>query len=558
MTRIARIEKTPGRTRGGRPDGVRLGLVLGALAICFAGLAVRLVMLSTGPGPTPQIAVYRSDVSRTMSRPDILDRRGRMLATDLQVYWAYGDPARVVNVDEAAEKLTGVLPGRDLAGLREDLSGEGRFVWLYRGLTPKQARAVHRLGLPGIGLFAESQRVYPAGATGVHVLGHTNIDNRGIAAIEKFTDAAPDAVAPPSSDDERPTMRLSLDLGVQHILRDKLMKAKQRYKAAAVAGLVMDVHSGEIRAMTSLPDYDPNKREESLESGRHNRLIAGTYEMGSVFKSFTVAMALDAGIIKLDDRYDIKSPLTVGGFRIVDKHARTHYASVPQIFIRSSNTGAARIALDVGGYRQRDFLAKLGLLEPLDTELAATASPQVPEVWRESTTVTVSYGHGIAVAPLNFAAAGAALVNGGYLVRPTFLKRSRGEGRRLAEKVLRSSTSDAMRRLFRRNVLEGTGRKAQVDGYRIGGKTGTANKPVDGGYSRKKVISTFFAAFPMDDPQFLVLVMIDEPQPTEAAHRRIEAAWNAAPTVAAVVRRAAPILGVAPEHEFDDVAGAAY
>ncbi len=546
------------KRRGGGPDAVRIGLVLFAMVIGFAGLAARLISLGVGPDDAPRIAVAQPEAPHSISRPDLVDRNGRMLATDLEVYWAYGDPARVVDVDDAAEKLARVLPDQDIAALRDQLSGKGRFVWLYRGLTPNQAEAVHRLGLPSVGLMTANQRVYPSGPTGVHVLGHTNIDNRGIAGIEKHIDSAVGIAELAASPDERPQVRLALDLGVQHILREELRRALDAYEATAVAGLVMDVHSGEVLAMTSLPDYDPNHREESLQPHRQNRLIADTYEMGSVFKSFTVAMGLDYGIIQLDDRYNIKQPVNAGGFRIVDKYARQTYATVPEIFIRSSNTGAARIALDVGGYRQREFLERLGLLEPLDTEVARTARPLVPEVWRDSTTVTVSYGHGIAVAPLNFAAAGAALVNGGYLVRPTFLKRSRSEGRRVARKVLRSSTSDAMRRLMRRNVLEGTGRNGDVAGYRLGGKTGTADKPIAGGYSREKVISTFFAAFPMDDPQYLVLVMIDEPKPTEAARRRTEAAWNAAPTVAAVVKRAAPILGVAPERAFDEVAGTAY
>jgi len=552
------VRRPTKRQRGGRPDAVRISLVLGTLFLCFAGITARLIALGSGPDEAPRIAVAQSDTPRSISRPDLIDRKGRMLATDLQVYWAYGDPARVVDVDDAAEKLARVLPDQDIATLRKKLSGEGRFVWLYRGLTPTQAQAVHRLGLPGVGLLTENQRVYPSGATGVHILGHTNVDNRGIAGMERHLDSAGDLAEPAASPDERPKVRLALDLGVQHVLGEELKSARKAYQAKAVAGLIMDVHSGEVLAMTSLPDYDPNHREQSLKPHRQNRLVADTYEIGSVFKALTVAMALDHGIIKLDDRYNIKGPVNVGGFRIVDKYAKQTYATVPEIFIRSSNTGAARIALDVGGYRQRDFLERLGLLAPLKTELAATADPLVPKVWRESTTVTVSYGHGLAVAPLNFAAAGAALVNGGYLVPPTFLKRSRAEGRRLAEKVLRSSTSDAMRRLMRRNVTEGTGRNAQVKGYRLGGKTGTANKPIAGGYSRKKVISTFFAAFPMDDPQYLVLVMIDEPKPTKAARRRTEAAWNAAPTVAAVVKRSAPILGVAPEHAFDEVAGTAY
>ncbi len=541
-----------------RSGGVRLVMAMGLLVTCFAGIAAQLLVLGLAPAQPLRIASYQTTIEHTRSRPDILDRSGRLLASDLPVYWLYADPSRVIDADTAAERLAEVLPGRDVPALRKLLAGEGRFVWLHRGLTPAQAERVHRLGLPGLGMFLENQRVYPAGASAVHVLGHADVDNRGVAGMEAYIDAHPEIVIPARGDDERPSVRLSLDLGVQHIVDEELRTALETYDALAALGVVMDVRTGEVLALTSLPSYDPNRREASLLPGRHNRLIADTYELGSVFKTFTVALGLDRDIVRLDDRYDIKTPLDVGGFRLADAYARQQYATISEIFIRSSNTGAARLALDIGGYWQRDFFSRLNLLERATSELGPTAQPLVPQVWREANTVTASYGHGIAVAPLSFAAAAAALVNDGRLVPPTFLPRGRDAADALAVRVLKPETGSIIVDLLRLNVTRGTGRRAAVPGYRVGGKTGTANKPRPGGYHDDKVLGVFFAAFPMDDPQYLVFVMLDEPKGTHETGGRNEAAWNAAPSAGRIIARAAPLLGVAPDASFDERSAASY
>jgi cell division protein FtsI (penicillin-binding protein 3) len=559
MTRVhARTGLNPTSLRRIRSGKVRLILAMGALILCFGGIAAQLLKLGFYPAPPLRIASYQSAIEHTRARPDILDRHGRLLASDLPVYWLYADPSRVIDADTAAERLAEVLPGRDAPTLRQLLAGEGRFVWVHRGLTPAQAESVHRLGLPGLGMFLEHQRVYPAGASAVHVLGHTDIDNRGVAGIEAYIDAHPEIILPARTDDERPSVRLSLDIGVQHILDEELRAARETYGALAALGLVMHVQTGEVLALGSLPAYDPNRREDSLQAGRHNRLVADTYELGSVFKSFTVALALDRNIARLDDRYDIRTPLVVGGFRLSDAYARQHYATIPEIFIRSSNTGVARLALDIGAHWQRDFFDRLGLLERAVSELGPAARPLVPGVWREANTVTASYGHGIAVTPLSFAAAAAALVNDGRLIPPTFLARSDAPAAELGVRVLKPETSRIMSDLLRLNVTDGTGRRAAVPGYRVGGKTGTANKPRPGGYHNDKVLGVFFAAFPMDDPQYLVFVMLDEPKGIQETRQRNEAAWNAAPTAGRIIARAAPVLGVAPDPSFDEKTSASY
>lgn len=541
-----------------RSNRARLMIMAVVLLLSFAAVSGRLIALGLKPHEMPSLALAQERVQHALARPDIVDRHGRLLATDISVYWVYADPKQVINVDEAAERLARVLPDLNTDKLRQMLSQDSRFVWVQRGLTPKQAERVHHLGLPGIGMFTEPRRVYPSGPTVAHVLGYTDVDNHGLAGLERYIDQTPGLAQPPQTEGGRPYVRVALDLGVQHTVHEELVEARARFGAKAAGGLVMDVISGEVISLVSLPDYDPNHREESLKPGHHNRIVVDAYELGSVFKAFTVAMAIDRGVVKLDDRYDVKTPLKVDGFTLTDTHARQQYMTVPEIFIHSSNTGAARIAQDVSGYWQRDFFKRIGLLDRPHSELEPGAAPLLPDIWRDVNTVTAAYGHGIAVSPLAFAAGAAALVNGGYLVAPTFLPRTRREGRASAKKVMRSRTSDIMRKLLHLNVQKGTGRQAAVPGYRVGGKTGTAQKPGPGGYQRDKVISTFFAAFPMDDPQYLVMVMLDEPQPTEAAHRRTEAAWNAAPTVGGIIKRIAPMLGIAPDHAFDEIAFASY
>jgi cell division protein FtsI (penicillin-binding protein 3) len=385
------------------------------------------------------------------------------------------------------------------------------------------------------------------------VLGHTNVDNQGLAGIEKYIDSRPQAVADTA---DRASMQLSIDLRIQHALHEELTEAQKRYQAKALGGIVLDVRSGEVVAMAGLPDYDPNRREESLKAGLHNRFYYDAYELGSVFKAFAVAMALDSGVARADDRIDVLTPLRMGRFTLYDRHAKSRFLTVEEVFTHSSNTGAARLALAAGAERQRAFFEKLGLMEPMQTELGPTARPLFPEKWREVNTMTMAYGHGISVPPFAFAVATAALINGGHKLTPTFLPRQPGDAGTQGEQVVSTETSAAMRRMFLANVENGTGSQAKVPGYRVGGKTGTAWKPAKGGYSHD-VITSFVAAFPMDDPQYLVLIIIDEPKP-EQSGKRTEAGHNAAPTAGAVIRRIAPMLGIAPARTFDESRQASY
>ncbi len=534
----------------------RLKALMLALMGGFIAVGWQLTALGRIGTASSQLMGAESQIRHAMSRPDVVDRHGRMLASDINVYWLFADPAEIIDVDDAVEKLSRVLPAKDLVGLRTKLrSKKSRFEWVKRGLTPKDAARVHHLGLPGFHLIEERQRVYPAGDTAVHVLGHTNVDNQGLAGIEKFIDSMPGAVTQPQGDADRPKLRISLDLRVQHALHDELIAAKSRYTPKALGGLVLDVHSGEVLAMGGLPDYDPNRREEALVKARRDRFYYDAYELGSVFKTFTVALALEDGIARVDDQVDVLTPIRMGHFILRDRHARTQYLTVSEVFTHSSNTGAARLALAAGSEKQKAFLAKFGLLEPISTELGPTARPLFPDPWREVNTMTAAYGHGISVPPFAFAVAAAALINGGHKVEPRFLPLKAGESG-TGERILSAGTSAAMRELFWKNVEKGTGRKAKVPGYRVGGKTGTAWKPAKGGYS-KDVITSFVAGFPMDDPQYLVFIVIDEPKP-EKKGGRTEAGHNAAPTAGALIRRIAPMLGIAPMRRFDEQRQASY
>jgi cell division protein FtsI (penicillin-binding protein 3) len=533
-----------------------------AFAASFVLIGMRLVTMGFaapepgGGGP--------HDISTTVHRPDILDRHGRLLATDIKGATLYADPARVIDRDELIEQVASVLPDINASELREKLKQGRRFVAIKRELTPKQQGEIHELGQPGLGFIEEYRRVYPVGATACHVVGHVDVDNKGLAGIEKFIDDNPQlAMSHPETAEGGETVTLSLDLGVQHVLREELGRALATYRAKAAAGLVIDVASGEVVGLASLPDYDPNHREQALDKDRLNRLSSGTYEMGSVFKVFTVASVLDAGIATMRSSYDATNPIHVGSFTIEDFHGKKRKLTVPEIFIYSSNIGAAKMALDLGVERHRAALAKLGLLTRLTTEIGESASPILPAHWERINTMTIAFGHGLSVTPLQLAAAALPLVNGGFGVTPTFLPRSREAALAAAPRVLKPETSKAMLQLMRLNVLKGTGKRADAEGYRVGGKTGTAEKVVGRHYSSSALLTSFLAAFPTDAPEYLVLVMLDEPERVEASGNQATAGVNAAPTVGKIVERIAPILGVPPrlpedQRKFDEKVLASY
>ena len=525
---------------------------LACLGFSLAFVLVGGRLISLGFDGTERSAGGIYDISTTVHRPDILDRNGRLLATDIRGATLYADPKRVIDVDELVEQVTSVLTHVNPTNLRKRLVAGGRFVRIARELTPKQQGEIHELGLPGLDFIEEYRRVYPVGATANHIVGLVDVDNRGLAGMEKFVDDNPQlTMMNPQTESGGETVAVSLDVGVQHVLREELKNAMAAYKAKAAAGIVMDVHSGEVVGLASLPDYDPNHREQALDKDRINRIGFGVYEMGSVFKVFTVAGVLDLGLANLNTSYDATGAIHYGGFTISDFHGKHRPLTVTEAFIYSSNVATAKMALHMGVNRHRAFLKKLGLLAPVTTELGPSAAPIVPMHWKKLNTKTIAFGHGLSVTPLQLATATLPLVNGGIAVQPTFLPRSREEAMQSSERVLKPATSAAMLKLMRMNVVKGTGKKAEAEGYRVGGKTGTAEKVVGGRYSNSALLNSFLAAFPTDDPQYLVLVMLDEPQRVALTKGYATAGWNAAPTVGKIVARVGPILGVNPKLDDD-------
>src|ERR1700757_3096885 len=526
----------------------RVGLAIIAFALVYGVIAVRLVMFAAVSDGRVAHRVVSGDAIAT-ARPDIRDRNGEILATDVRVPSLYAEPRRLIDVDEAVELLTADLPDLDATELRERLSSRRGFVWLKRDITPEQQREIYHQGLPGIGFLNENKRDYPNGPEVSHLLGHVNIDNQGIAGIEKWLDnqgLAALHMAGLATDRLQTPVQLALDLRVQHALRDELVKARDKFKAIAAAGVVLNVRTGEIVAMVSEPDFDPNNPRQALDPTRINRLTTGVYEMGSTFKAFTVAMALDSGKINLKSTFDAHNPLHYGKFDIHDFEPMQRALTVPEIFTYSSNIGAARIAMAMGIDAHKAFLKKLGQLDRLRTELPESAEPIVPKRWSELNTITIAFGHGLSVAPLQAVMGIGALMNGGRLIPPTFLKRSEQDALKLSTQGVKPDTSDKMRYLMRLNVEKGSATRADVKGYYVGGKTGTSEKVVAGRYSKTKVLTSFTAVLPADQPRYLLLIMLDEPQATPDTHGFTTSGWNAVPVGGAVIARIAPLPGIEP------------
>jgi cell division protein FtsI (penicillin-binding protein 3) len=466
----------------------------------------------------------------TASRPDIVDRNGEVLATDIKTASLFAEPRRIVDADEVIEKLSTVLPDIEVEQTYHKLKSGAGFVWLKRQLTPKQQSEIMQLGLPGIGFRTEKRRFYPAGPTAAHIVGLTNVDNQGISGLEKYIDdqglADLQASGLAIAKDLKP-VKLSIDLRVQHIVHDELAQGMERYHAIAAGAVVLNAKTGEVVAMASLPDYDPNNPYNAHEKDRLNRMSAGTFEMGSTIKSFTTAMALDSGLANLQSRFDASRPLRIGRFTIKDFHGKGRVLSLPEVFIYSSNIGSAKEADMVGIEGHREFLTRMGLLTRMRTELPEVATPTQPKEWKKVNSITIAFGHGM----------------------PTFLTRTQAEADAVAVQVVKESTVEQMRYLYELNATKGSGGsgyRAQVPGFRVGGKTGTAEKVVNGRYSGDKRFNAFLAAFPMDDPQYIVLSIIDEPKP-EKPGMGATSGLNAAPIVANIIRRSGALLGVKPE-----------
>ncbi|WP_341898244.1 penicillin-binding protein 2, partial [Ferrovibrio terrae] len=486
----------------------RLVIGIGLFSLAFVLLAGRLVELTVLRGATePTLARGFNPelVAKTalMDRQPVVDRNGQILATNLKIASLYADPRKLQNPAEAATRLAQALPELPVGEVQAKLASGKSFVWLKRGLTPREQYEVNRLGIPGLYFHNEQRRVYPQGPMGVHVVGYTDIDGKGISGVEQHFD---EQLRDPTRTGD--PLELSIDVRVQHVMRDEVARAIETFNAIGGGGIVLDVHTGEIISLVSLPDFDPAEPGTASKEARFNRITLGVYEMGSTMKTLNTAMALDYGTVKLNGGYDASRPIQISRFSIKDDHPKNRWLSVPEIFMYSSNIGSAKMAVDVGPERQRDFMQRLGMLNKPALELPEIGAPLIPRNWKTVETMTIAFGHGLSVTPLQLATATAAIVNGGVLHPPTLIKRPPGlpaPGRQ----VIRRDVSDTMRKLMALVVEEGTGSKAGVQGYMVGGKTGTSEKVNErGGYNRKALFNTFVAGFPMHNPRYIVQVML--------------------------------------------------
>lgn len=531
----------------GRHGALRVKLVMGLMCALFAAITLRSAAVSLQPAPEARAgAPVFTEPAR---RADILDRNGELLATSIDVYSLFADPRAIWDAREVAEALGAVFEDLDTEALATRLANRDRaFVWVRRQLTPRQRQAVFELGLEGLDFRRESRRAYPRGTLAGHVLGYTGVDGAGLGGIEFAMNERLSAAQAP--------LRLTLDSGVQFALEAELASAAAIHDVEGAAGVVIEASSGEVLALASWPPINPNRaaRLPADAPERLDRASGAVYEVGSVFKPLTIAAAFEAGVLHPADTFDVSRPLEIGATEIDDLHPLTGRADATRIIAESSNIGTVQVARLTGSRRLQDFLASLGLLERAPVELAASAAPLLPARWDELSTATVSYGHGIAVTPLAFASAFSALANDGEIAAPRLVLD--GEDERGVRRVMSAPTARLVTAMLRAAVTYGTGKRADVAGYRIAGKTGTAEKPIAGGYSQTDHINSFAAIFPADRPEYALLIVLDTPKALEADGVTGDtAAWTAAPTAGRVIERIAPLLGVAPRWDTPDDAG---
>ena len=475
------------------------------------------------------------------NRATITDRNGTILAMSLPTASVFANPKEMIDVEDVAAKLKSVLPTLDVALLRARLASEKQFVWITRGITPRQQIALNNLGIPGIYFQPTGKRRYPQGRVAAQVLGGVDIDGKGVAGVERFFEQR-------LREDSEP-LRLSIDVRVQAAVRDELAHSMQEFRAIGACGIVMDVRTGEVIAMVSLPDYDANKFGDASQESRFNRAVTGMYEPGSTFKLQTAAMALDSGVGHLWSYYDAAHDIKIGRFTISDFQGKHRWLSLPEVIAYSSNLGAAHMAQAMGAERQRSWLQSMGMFGRVGVELPEQGQPivQPSSSWKEIATMTVGFGHGIAVSPLHVVRGTAAIANGGIVLRPTILAPEPGMTPRTGSRVMQQGTSDAMRKLMRLVVTDGYGKPADIPGYFVGGKTGTAEKNSGHGYKKHSNVSAFMSVFPMNDPRYAVYFMLDEPKGNASTGGYSTAGAVSAPGAGRVIARIAPMLGMMPQ-----------
>lgn len=532
-------------------------LVLGLMFFsAFVVIGARMGTLANTVPEEPRASAVGNPIIG--QRSDIVDRNGRILATNLETHSLYAHPQDLIDPEGAARQLAAIFPELDEEKLVKDFTGTRKFVWIRKQLSPEQLQQVHDIGSPGLLFGPREMRLYPNGPIMAHILGGASYGREGVssaevigvAGVERFFDAY---LRDPAN--EGAPLELSVDLTVQAAAEEVLAGGMSIMNAKGAASVLMDVHTGEIISMVSLPDFDPNNRPRVLTTGDQadsplfNRAVQGVYELGSVFKIFTTAQAMELGLVNANTMIDTKGPMQWGRFRIRDFHDYGATLSTTDVIVKSSNIGTARIALMIGAERQRDFLGQLGFLEPTPVEMveAPTGAPLLPRNWSEISTMTISYGHGLSSSPLHLAAGYASLLNGGTRVNPTLLKQ---EGPQNGARIVSEAVSVRSRDMLRAVVVRGTASFGDVPGYEVGGKTGTADKPKsNGGYYEDKVISTFATVFPADDPRYVLIVTLDEPSENSGDEPRRTAGWTAVPVAAEMIRRVAPLLGLRPDVE---------
>jgi len=537
------LEKTRSRlviAAGG--FGVMFLMVVGKLALAT------IMMPLTPHRPEKQIqAIVAASAPRAVietsipgQRAMITDRNGQPLALSLNTVSLFADPRQIIDAEEAVQKLKRVLPRMDEHKALLRLQSDKKFIYLERQITPREQLAINNLGIPGIDFQPTQQRHYPLGRTAAQVLGGVDVDEIGVAGVEAFFDKRLRENTSP--------MRLSLDARVQAVVREELQTAMNTFQAIGACGIVMDVNTGEVLAMVSLPDYDANQFRTAPADDRFNRAVTGMYEPGSTYKLQTASMALDYGTVRLWDQFDASRNISIGRFTITDFEGKKRWLYFPEVLAYSSNLGAAHVAQTVGAERQRAWLKNMGMFNRVGIELPEAGRPLVQAAanWKEIVTLTVAFGHGISVSPLHVVKGTAAIANGGIVYRPTIVALEPDE-KPEGTRVMQQSTSDLMRKLMRLIVTDGFGKQAEVAGYYPGGKTGTAEKVGNRTYKKHANVSAFMSVFPMHAPRYAVYMMLDEPKGNKSTYGYATAGWVSAPAAGKVIARIGPMLGMLPE-----------
>lgn len=526
-------------------DRARSRLIVSAVLFIlgFIVIAFRLIdiMYLRGNGEA-YLEDHLGSATLHLGRADVIDRNGELLATSISTSSLYANAQAILDPQDAARKLVKVMPGLKQQEVLKRLISGKRFIWIARHLSPNQKAQIIRLGIPGLDFMRDQRRVYLYGSLAAHAVGFVDVDGNGLAGIEKGLDEQLRKESSP--------LQLALDLRLQHILYDEIKQGIEEFSATGGNGIIMDVRTGEILAMVSFPTFDPNRPDTQNKDLLFNRNTLGVYEMGSTMKIVNTALALETGVAPPGLRFDATQPLKVGRFTVTDFHPKNSWLNVDEIFIYSSNIGAARMALKVGADRQKAFMEKLGFLQPLPVELPEIGLPLIPRLWREANVITISYGYGIAITPLHLTSAIAGIVNGGMRAPPTLLKKTVDIN--AMKRIVSPATSQKVHELMHFVVKEGTGKKGGVAGIYIGGKTGTTNhrKSVGRGYQKKDVRTSFIAVFP-EKPMYIVLVMLERPKALKQTYGFNTAGWNAAPIASRVIRRMAPLVGLTPSLEED-------